>query len=175
MSQKNTIEFSFHEIQKFRQKWLWIFLLLIDMLAFIFFGYGIFKQLVLGQAFGSRPLPDIALVIVGLFFILLLAVLTYISYTMKLITEVHNDGLTLRFHPLTLQIIPKELIKKCEVRKYHPIREYGGWGIRYGRKGKAYTVSGTLGVQLELVPGKSLLIGSQRPEELARAIQEKMN
>jgi hypothetical protein len=147
----------------------------MNILALVFFGYGIFKQLVLGQAFGSRPLPDIALVIVGLFFILLLAVLTYIFYTMRLITEVHNDGLTLRFHPLTHQIIPIGHIKKCAVRKYHPIREYGGWGIRYGRRGKAYTVSGTLGVQLELLQGKSILIGSQRPEELARAIQEKMH
>jgi len=144
------------------------------MLALVFFGYGIFKQLVLGQAFGSRPLSDVALVIVGLFFILLLAVLTYIFYTIKLITEVHNDGLTLRFHPLTHQTIPFAHIKTCEVRKYHPIREYGGWGIRYGGKGKAYTVSGTLCVQLELVQGMSLLIGSQRPEELAKAIQEKM-
>jgi hypothetical protein len=147
----------------------------MNILALVFFGYGISKQLVLGQAFGSRPLPDIALVIVGLFFILLLAVLTYIFYTMRLITEVHNDSLTLRFHPLTHQIIPIGHIKKCEVRKYHPIREYGGWGIRYGRRGKAYTVSGTLVVQLELLQGKSILIGSQKPEELARAIQKNMH
>jgi len=175
MSQKIEPGASFHEIQKFRQVFLWIFLLLVDSLFLILFGYGMYKQLVLGQALGSRPLPDIALVIVGSFFILLLAVLTYVFYAMKLITEVRNDGLSLRFHPLTHQVIPYEHIKTCEVRKYHPIREYGGWGIRYGRKGKAYNVSGNLGVQLELAQGKSLLIGSQRPEELALAIQEKMN
>jgi len=175
MSQKSDTGASFHELQKFRQGLLWILLLLIDILALIFFGYGIFKQLVLGQALGSRPLPDIAFVIVGLLFILLLAVITYSFYSMKLLTEVRDDGLTIRFHPLTHQLIPYEHIKTCKVRKYHPIREYGGWGIRYRRKGKAFTVSGTLGVQLELVQGKSLLIGSQKPEELARAIQEKMN
>jgi len=175
MSQKSEIGVSFQEIQKFRQRFLWILLLLIDILALIFFGYGIFKQLVLGQSWGSKPLPDIALLIVGLFFILLLAVITYSFYAMKLITEVRDDSLTLRFHPLTHQLIPYEHIKTCKVRNYHPIREYGGWGIRYGRKGKAFTVSGTLGVQLELVQGKSLLIGSQRPEELSRAIQMKMN
>ena len=146
----------------------------MDILALIFFGYGIFKQLVLGQPWGSKPLPDIALLIVGLFFILLLAVITYSFYAMKLITEVRDDSLTVRFHPLTHQLIPYEHIKTCKVRTYHPIREYGGWGIRYGRKGKAFTVSGTLGVQLELIQGKSLLIGSQRPEELSRAIQMKM-
>jgi len=175
MYQKSDIKVVFHEVQKFRQRLLWILLLLINALALILFGYGIFKQFVLGQAWGSRPLPDLALAIVGSFFILLLAVITYIFFTMKLVTEVRSDGLSVRFLPLTHQIIPYEHIKKCETRKYHPIREYGGWGIRYGRKGKAYTVSGNLGVQLELIQGKSLFIGSQRPEELAQAIQTNMN
>jgi TATA-box binding protein (TBP) (component of TFIID and TFIIIB) len=48
--------------------------------------------------------------------------------------------------------------------------EYGGWGIKYGRKGKAYNVSGNRGVQLVFKDGKQLLIGSQRAEELAEAI-----
>jgi hypothetical protein len=38
--------------------------------------------------------------------------------------------------------------------------------------GLAYNVSGNRGVQLELVNGKSILIGSQRAGELALAIQE---
>ncbi len=33
-------------------------------------------------------------------------------------------------------------------RKYRPIREYGGWGIRYGWNGRAYSTSGNEGVQL---------------------------
>ncbi len=52
------------------------------------------------------------------------------------------------------------------------LREYGGWGVKYGRAGKAYNVSGNRSVQLKLSSGKGLLIGSQRPEELAQAIQE---
>jgi hypothetical protein len=56
------------------------------------------------------------------------------------------------------------------VQTYRPIRDYGGWGIRYGRGGKAYNVSGNRGVMLELSDGQKLLIGSQRPEELANAI-----
>jgi hypothetical protein len=39
--------------------------------------------------------------------------------------------------------------------------EYGGWGIKYGKMGKAYNVSGNRGVQLEFTDGKRLLIGSQ--------------
>jgi hypothetical protein len=175
MNQKSDTEVIFREVQKFRQRSLWILLLITDLLALIFFGCGIFTQLIVGRAWGSRPMPDSALVIVGALIILLLSVITYAFYRMQLITEVRNDGLSIRFLPLTTQLIPFEHIKTCEARTYHPIREYGGWGIRYGRKGKAYNVSGNLGVQLELIPGKSLLIGSRRPEELAKAIQMKLN
>lgn len=41
-------------------------------------------------------------------------------------------------------------------------RDYGGWGIRYGRKGKAFNVFGSRGLQLEFTNGKRLLIGSQK-------------
>ena len=56
------------------------------------------------------------------------------------------------------------------MRTYNPIREYGGWGIRYGLKSKAYNVHGNHGVQLELLNRKRLLIGSQRSEEFANAL-----
>jgi hypothetical protein len=56
------------------------------------------------------------------------------------------------------------------VRTYRPIRDYGGWGIRYGRNGKAYNVSGNRGVMLEFSHGQKLLIGSQKPGDLANAI-----
>ncbi|MFQ5842819.1 MAG: hypothetical protein ACE5I8_10320, partial [Thermodesulfobacteriota bacterium] len=76
--------------------------------------------------------------------------------------------------PLTHQKITFEEITRCEVRTYNSIREFGGGGNWYRRGGKAYNVSGNRGVQLELANGKRLLIGSQRPEELAQAIEAKM-
>ena len=175
MSQGSDTEVIFREVQKFRQRFLWILLLITDLLSLIFFGYGIFKQIIMGHAWGSRPMPDSALLIVGSLTIMLLSLLTYAFYRMKLVTEVRDDGLSIRFLPLRTQLIPYSHIKTCKARTYHPIREYGGWGIRYGRKGKAYNVSGNRGVQLELIQGKSILIGSQRPEELASAIQMKMS
>jgi hypothetical protein len=49
---------------------------------------------------------------------------------------------------------------------YRPFREYGGWGIRFGRQGIAYTVSGDRGVLVRLRNGRSFLLGSKRPESL---------
>jgi hypothetical protein len=58
-------------------------------------------------------------------------------------------------------------VASIEVRKYSPIKEYGGWGFRYGFKnGKAYNISGNMGLQLILKNGDRILIGTQKPEEL---------
>jgi TATA-box binding protein (TBP) (component of TFIID and TFIIIB) len=49
--------------------------------------------------------------------------------------------------------------------------EYGGWGIRCGWHGKkVYNISGNRGVQLVFKNGKRLLIGSQKPDDFANAL-----
>ena len=66
-------------------------------------------------------------------------------------------------------------IEKAEAHSYSPLRDYGGWGIRYGGKGKAYNVSGNKGVLLMLKDGKNVLIGSQNHEGLCSAINERLS
>jgi hypothetical protein len=58
------------------------------------------------------------------------------------------------------------MIEKYEVITYDPILDYGGWGIKYNRHGKAYNVSGNKGLQLYLKNGKRILIGTQKESEL---------
>jgi len=89
---------------------------------------------------------------------------------MKLITEVRSDGLYIRFYPMSQRVVAYETITSCVPITYSPSREYGGWGIRWGRSGRAYNVSGNQGVQLKLSDEKPMLLGSQRPGELANAI-----
>ena len=175
MNQSGNQGVLFRETQQFRQRLLWFLLVGASVLVVLFFGYGMIKQIVFGQMWGNRPMSNMALIIVGLSTILFIIGLMYLFYSLKLITEVRNDGLFIRFFPLSHKIITFDNIKSCEVRSYKPIKEYGGWGIRYGLKGKAYNVSGNRGVQLELSKGRPLLIGSQKPEELASAINKKRN
>jgi len=165
---------SFYEVQLFRKTWVLALVLPISLFLVILFGYGMIKQLVLGQPWGNRPLPDVALAIIGPLGILFGLGLALLFYSAKLITEVRNDGVYVRFFPLSYYKIALENIMHVEARTYSPIREFGGWGIRYGKGGKAYNVSGNRGVQLELFDGKRFLIGSGRAEELARAIEEEM-
>jgi len=59
-------------------------------------------------------------------------------------------------------------LDKVYLRKYSPIGEYGGWGFRYG----AYNIKGSQGLQLKFKNGKMLLIGTQRPEELQKVLDQ---
>ena len=87
--------------------------------------------------------------------------------------EVQGATLTYRFFPFhgKPRIVDLRDVRAARAVTYRPIRDYGGWGIRIGAKGWAYNVSGDRGVELELRDGTLLLIGSQRPEALAAAIE----
>lgn len=87
-------------------------------------------------------------------------------------TEVDESGIRVSFRPYftTKKIFRKEDLSKEEVRKYSPIKEFGGWGYRLAFGGKAYSISGKYGLQLEFKNGTSLLIGTRKPEELEKAI-----
>ena len=91
----------------------------------------------------------------------------------KLVTEVRSDGLYVRFYPVHLSFKPIALdrVVKLAAVRYRPIRQYGGWGIRRARGGKAYNVKGDKGVRLDFDNGRHLLIGSQQPDELEAAIR----
>ena len=53
--------------------------------------------------------------------------------------------------------------------------EYGGWGNRGFSSNKAYTVGGNRGVQLRLVDGSKVLIGSNEPELLLESFKPLIN
>ena len=91
---------------------------------------------------------------------------------LELITEVRDDVLEIRFRGLFVRrAIPLAEIRHFEGKTYRPIRKYGGWGVRRAPPAWPITSAGTAGVQLQLADGKSLLIGSQRPEEFVLSLQ----
>jgi hypothetical protein len=157
----------FREVQRFRQPWYWA----IQIPALAALAYILFRQLVLGKPVGNHPASNTSLAIIAL--TLALFVVWFIK--LELITEVRDHELEIRFRWLFVQrVIPQAEIQHFEARTYRPIREYGGWGVRRGAAGMAYNVSGNRGVDLRLTDGKSLLIGSQRPEEFALALQTRI-
>lgn len=98
------------------------------------------------------------------FVVLLLAIL-------HMHTAVDRDGVTVRMFFVYETKIAASRITTATAEEYAPIGEFGGWGLRFGADGRAYTVRGDAGVRLTLTDGKKVLIGSQRPQELEAAIK----
>ena len=168
MNQNHSI--FFEEEQRFRQTWLWVILLISIVPVVILMIYGTYQQLALGQPFGNHPVSDTTLIWLGPAMILLMLSVPILLWTMKLHIIVDREFLHIRFFPFVKRDIPLNDILEWKAKVYHPLRDYGGWGIRWGFKGKAYNVSGNRGVQLVLIKNKKLLIGSQKPDALAQAI-----
>jgi len=133
-------------------------------------------QLIKDSSKSGSPeiLPILTLIIAGIFVPIVIGGLFWL---LKLETEVRPDGLYVRYFPFHFNFkrFAADDLSEYYARKYRPIWEYGGWGIRcsFG-KGKAYNVSGNKGLQLVFKNGKRLLIGSQRAEELEEAIRSIM-
>ncbi len=91
-------------------------------------------------------------------------------FIMRLDTTINDEGIFFRFYPFQKgKFIPWTAIEKAYVRKYNPISEYGGWGLRTGwskKSGGAYNTAGDMGLQLEYKDGKRFLLGTQRADEL---------
>lgn len=168
MNQKGSI--LFEEEQQFRQIWLWIVNLISVIPAAIFMIYVMYQQLLLGQPVGNNPMPNNVLIWFGPLIILLMLGISLMLWKTKLHVIVDLEFLHIRFFPFFKRDIPLNDILEWKAKVYHPLRDYGGWGIRWGFKGKAYNISGNRGVQLVLIKNKKLLIGSQKPDALAQAI-----
>ncbi len=154
----------FREQQAFRQTWMW--LLLLSALGSL--TWGVIQQVILGDPWGDNPMPDWALLLTWA----LMIALNWMMAVARLDVRISTERIRFRFYPFHLQHreIFWEEVEKAALKTYSPLREYGGWGIRWGRKGKAFNVAGRDGLQLELTEGRRLLLGTQKREELEEAM-----
>ena len=160
----------FSEIQYFRQKWLWAIIIFFP----VFSMYGIYEQIIMGNPVGEKPLSDDGVI----WFTVLIGVgLPLLFYNIRLKTRVSEEGLHYQFFPIHLKehIIPFGDIESFKARKYSPLKEFGGWGIRFGFEGKAYNVSGEEGLQLILKNNRKILFGSQKAKDLEKAMKKASN
>lgn len=159
MNDRNNIIFS--ETQKFARWLRWLLIFDTVMIA------GILLFIMFKNPSESLPFAWIA------FALLVPAAVGVLFWFCRLETQVRPDGLYVRFFPLHLRFkkfTPDE-IAEYYARDYNPVLEYGGWGIRVSLiNGKAYNICGSKGLQLVFKNGKKLLIGSQKPVDLAAAM-----
>jgi hypothetical protein len=144
--------FLFEENQMFTQWWLWVILL-----SFPIMSVGPFDE---NEINGYHVLIGLAIPL--------------LFYLIELRIKVNADGLHYQFFPFHIKShnIKLEDIEKFKAIEYSPLKEYGGWGIKYGFKGKAYNVSGNKGVKIFLKNGSNIMFGSQKYKELEKALKQ---
>ncbi len=158
----------FLEVQKQNQKWIWF--LIIALCGTILFGA--VQQIIFNKPFGTHPMPDWGFIpLFGL-----LALFGYLLMGSRLYTEIRRDSISYRYAPFhkSANVLTRDQISECYVRFYSPVREFGGWGMRTAlnkKNGKAYNVSGKVGIQLELKDGRKILIGTNKGKEAEQALK----
>ena len=152
---ENTMEIDFKEEQKFTQWWLWIFLLGIGILPV----FGIYKQLIVGEKFGDKPMTDSGIIIFCVFIFSIIAMFWFI----RLKTEIDKEEIRIHFFPFVKKRISWREIKSVEIVKYG----FVGFGIRFWTKyGTVYNTKGNIGLAIELLNGEKYLVGTQKENEL---------
>lgn len=138
----------FEETQRFGQLWLWLLIGAIGIVSVI-------------------TSVGVGLIIVG-------AVVVFF-WLVELTTEVREDGVYVRFAPVhrSYRHIRFDDIESCEVTDFG-LLTYGGIGIRWTPSTIAYMTTRGKGVKLQRDGEKSIVIGSQRADELSAAIAEKL-
>ena len=118
-------------------------------------------------------MSDSVLMWLGPLYLLIGVGMLYLFWAGKLISEVRPDGVYIQFVPFHrgFRRFAYEDIDVIEARQYSPIREYGGWGMRYGPKGGAFNMYGNRGVQFVFKNGRRVLVGSQQADTMVDAIR----
>jgi hypothetical protein len=125
-------------------------------------------QVVLGHRWGKEPMSNAD--VVGWTVFLWVIYLGLI--TVRLVTEVRPGELVIALRGLwRSRRVALHRIQSVETITYDAVRDFGGYGIRSTRSGKAYVAGGCRGVRVTLEGGEKLVVGSERPDKLAAALR----
>ena len=141
-----------------------IYVILLTL--FGLFVYAAIQQIIVGKPFGAKPAPDSILVITAIF-ILTLLILLYQSMLETLITD---KDVFFKWAPImkTPNKFNWSDIDKVEIINYG----FVGYGWRLIPYGTVHNVSGDIGLRLNLKSGRKVILGTQKPEELAQFLRQ---
>jgi hypothetical protein len=144
-----------------RQRWwMWLLLLGINTGISVIIRIGFEKPI-------DNPIKiSNTNLIITLVFLLLLSSPFLLVGSLK--TLIDEEGIYVRLTPFMFRykFYGWDSISSVHVRRYSPLGEFGGWGLR-GRRGIfSYTMSGKTGLEFALKNGQKILVGTRQPDYL---------
>ncbi|MCC5914444.1 MAG: hypothetical protein JJU46_08735 [Balneolaceae bacterium] len=154
--------------QRFRQPVIIGLTIMIALFAWV----ALFTQVIGGEAMGSRPAPDWMLVAIWLLFGILFPMALWKS---RLTIRIDHDRFCYRYFPFHLKEHAYRIqqIESVESEKIRPVLHFGGWGIRYGIKGKGYIMSGKRAVRLNFRSGRPVYFTCNDPNEIVKIFDKR--
>ena len=142
----------FTEKQRFNQWWLWLLLAVSLAVPAIL----LFKEIT--EKSGGFSGLIIILSVIILFVVL------------RMTTVVTKENIQLTYFPFVNKTINLADIETMKVINYGFV---GGWGIRFWTQyGTVYNVRGNKGLHIKFKNGKQLVIGTQKPQELEKVVEQ---
>ena len=142
----------FTEKQRFNQWWLWLLLAVSLAVPAIL----LFKE-------ESEKSGGFSGLIIILSVIIIFVVL-------RMTTVVTKENIQLTYFPFVNKTINLADIETMKVINYGFV---GGWGIRFWTQyGTVYNVRGNKGLHIKFKNGKQLVIGTQKPQELQKIVEQ---
>ena len=165
----------FQENQRFIFTWSWWLVTLVSAPSAGLMWYQAFRQLSTGEPTGTNPTSDTTLIVVVIITTIIIGGVIWLLSVAELQVKIDRNGIYYQYFPFVRseKTLSKTDVEELFVRQYSPIWEYGGWGYRIRlSKGKALNVTGDQGLQLILKGDKKLLLGTQKPKEMEKAVKE---
>jgi hypothetical protein len=93
-------------------------------------------------------------------------------YVIKLKVNINAEGISYQFPPFHNKpnLLSWEIIESLELMKINPLKEFGGWGLRYGKLGTAYTTRGRYILHIKRHSGKPINLTIAKPENFIAAV-----
>ena len=158
----------FHEEQSLRQARLLV-LTAIPPVAMLLLAIW---QVGLGHPWGKQPMSNAGIVGWTIF----LWLIYFRLITIKLVTDVQPNELSVTMRGLWRSYrVPMDAVQSVRAVTFDPVRDWGGYGVRSTSRGKAYIARGNQAVELELKKGGVVLVSSNRPAELAQALDQQLS
>lgn len=121
------------------QKWVYPILFIILLIMGI------------SQYLQPQPMKELLIPVSIVVIVVLLLHFVQLDY------KISADGIQYRFRPFIKEkFLPSTEIASIHAIQISPLKEFGGWGLRFGRLGKAYTTSGKCILHIKPHAGNSL-------------------
>ena len=102
----------------------------------------------------------------------------FLGFETSAFTKIDRNGISYKYRPFVwnYKCITWNEIETAEILPIRAVRDFGGWGFRFGgKKGKAIVLSSGYGVVITKTSGKKFTITTQRKLELMRVVDFWMN